>query len=497
MTLDKDRLNSLWQKEDQVTKFAPLGEDILIEVCVIGGGISGLTTAYQLAKRGHKVMLVDSFGLGSGQTGRTTAHLSSQLEKTFHEMLKIHSVEDVSLLYNAHRTAIDNLEHLITSEGIHCDFKRVDGYLFQGETDKIDFDQEINDGAKVGIDLVAVTEAPLIKRPALRFREQGQFNPLKFVDGLIKVLKELDVRMYEDTQILELNDDWPGPVMLKTDGGRSIVARHVVVATDSPISNRVAIHMKQHAYRSYAMSFKLPKEVEDVLLWDTEDPYHYIRVYDNELIVGGEDHRTGHQPKHDPFKVLEEWARENFTFIGEVSAKWSAQLFGPTDQIPFIGKAPDTACSVYIITGLSGIGMTGGTIGSMVIPSLIEEHDHKWAKLLDPSRAIKGRIVDYIKENFTSTLPYTDWIRPAEVSDISKIPEDSGAIVRQGLMRSCVYHESGDNFEKKSAICTHLGGIVHWNDFEKTWDCPCHGSRFNVHGRTIEGPALTDLTERK
>lgn len=492
----KDRTESLWEGTT-LPQFESIKSDHQTDTCIVGGGITGISIAYQMAKRGHKVTLVEAFRLGSGQTGRTTAHLTCQLESQFIELLKIQTKENVTTFLEAHRKAIDVMEEIIESENISCDFKRLDGFLFRGENfDAHDMEEELKAAHSCGLELDPVEVTPLLKNTveSLRYPRQAQFHPIKYISGLVRVLKDLDVNIFEATHINDIHQINQNEWSLKTDAGFTITAKNLVVATNSPVNNRFHIHTKQYAYRTYAMAFKLKQSIkEEVLLWDTEDPYHYIRFADETMIIGGEDHKTGQDPDHDPFLSLERWAREHFSIIGDVAWKWSGQVLEPMDQIAFIGRNPGTEKNVYISTGESGLGMTSATIASLIIPDLIDKGSHPWASTFDPSRAPVHGLYEFLKENTNVAIQYTDWISPAEVSSVEEIPVDCGGLVREGLSKSCVYHDT-DHFEKNSAVCPHLGGIVHWNDIEKTWDCPCHGSRFNSKGKVIEGPSIMDLS---
>lgn len=493
----KDRTDSVWETVSLPT-FPAISEDLRTEVCVIGGGLSGVSIAYELAKRGKKVVLLESFRLGSGQSGRTTAHLSCQLEEEFNELLKMHDLETIRKFLEAHRGAIDTIESIVDQENIACDFRRVDGYLFLGENVSSQFlHREVEAARKCGMVLDPVLKTPLLRRKVagLRFAEQAQFHPLKYMKGLIGCLTDLGVRIFENTRVTEIENPTPDLSLIKTEHDLDIQADYVVVATDSPINNRFHIHTKQHAYRTYAITLELKQEVQNVLLWDTEDPYHYVRVLDNKLIVGGEDHRVGQNPDSDPFRNLEEWTRTNFDCVGSVIDKWSGQVFEPADVIGYIGKNPGTERNTYIATGYSGSGMTSAVIASQIIPNLIENRFHALAEIYDPKRPPIRNMTEFVKENMNVAYQYTDWLTASEVKSEEEIPEDTGCLMRHGLTKTCVYHEHGDNFERKSAVCTHLGGIVHWNDIEKTWDCPAHGSRFNTHGTPIEGPAISELPE--
>ena len=493
----KDRTDSVWETVG-LPLFSEIKSDIRTEVCIIGGGLSGLSIAYELAKRGKKVTLLESFRLASGQSGRTTAHLSCQLEEEFSQLLKMHDLETIRKFLEAHRSAIDAIETIVGQEDIHCDFKRVDGYLFLGDNVSESFlTKEHDAGKKCGIILDPVLKTPLLneKRAGLRFADQAQFHPMKYMRGLIQSLVELGVTIHENTRVTEIENPTPDLSLIRTEHHFDIQANFVVVATDTPINNRFHIHTKQYPYRTYSIALELTQEVENVLLWDTEEPYHYVRVHENKLIVGGEDHKVGQMPDEDPFVNLEKWARRNFDSVGKVTDKWSGQVYEPADVIGYIGKNPGTERNIYIATGYSGIGMTSAIIASHIIPNLIENRFHPLADIYDPKRPPLRNMTEFVKENVNVAYQYTDWFTGSDVKNEEDIPEDTGCLMRHGLTKDCVYHEKGDNFERKSAVCTHLGGIVHWNDIEKTWDCPAHGSRFNTHGTPIEGPAISELPE--
>jgi glycine/D-amino acid oxidase-like deaminating enzyme/nitrite reductase/ring-hydroxylating ferredoxin subunit len=494
--IEKDRTQSIWA-EEQLPSFSGFSQNLKSDVCIVGAGISGVSMAYELVKRGHEVVVLEAGSIGSGQSGRTTAHLTYQLEEQFCQMLKHHSKEKVSLFMDAHKTAIDHIESNILLENISCDFKRLDGYLFLGPEDSLKtLKEEAETGRELGFDLEFAEMIPGFPQlgAGVRFSQQAQFHPMKYMGGLLRAMARSNARFFEYSRVTDFihHKDYTEVI---SENGFKVTAKHVVVCTDSPVNNRYYIHTKQAAYRTYALGFKIPSDMEVPLLWDTADPYHYIRKSGDTLIIGGEDHRTGQTPAKDPYIALELWSRKYFPFVGDITWKWSGQVFEPIDQMAFVGRNPGVHKNVFITTGASGIGMTTGAIASLLIPDLIEGNPNKWQELLDPSRVSLKGAGEFIKENTNVAFQYRDWIRPSEVKKEEEIPEDHGCLMRNGLSKACVYHGQGDDFEKKSAICTHLGGIVRWNDLEKTWDCPCHGSRFNAHGNVIEGPALSNLSE--
>lgn len=493
----KDRSKSIWQ-DTELPQFPALTENLKTEICVVGGGISGISIAFQLAKRGHKVVLLEGTRIASGQSGRTTAHLTYQVEDQFENLLKHMDKDRLREFVNGHRRGIDLIEETIFEENISCDFKRLSGYLFLGDGDKLDtLKKEVEIGHEIGLDLSLAEQVPAFPYlgPAVIYPKQAQFNPTKYIAGLLQSLKKMNVAIYENSHVSEFkvtNQE----AQLVTEDGMIVEAEYLVIATDSPINNRFYIHTKQSAYRTYVLGFKMKQRIDFPLLWDTADPYHYIRQTDDMLLIGGEDHRSGQSPVSDPCLKLEEWGRKHFSsLLGEVVYKWSGQVFEPVDHIAYIGRNPGLEKNVFITTGQSGIGMTSSAIASMIIPDLIEGRANSMIDVFDPSRVSVRDMGNFLKENSNTAFQYKDWITPSEIKSERDIPVDEGGVVREGLLKSCIYHAEGDNFERKSAVCSHLGGIVHWNEFEKTWDCPCHGSRYNVHGKVIEGPALNDLTE--
>jgi nitrite reductase/ring-hydroxylating ferredoxin subunit len=272
----------------------------------------------------------------------------------------------------------------------------------------------------------------------------------------------------------------------------------VVVATNSPVNDRVKIHTKQAPYITYALALAAPPGLTRALYWDTHDPYHYVRLghargHQEQLIVGGEDHKTGQAHDHaERFARLERWARERFPTAGPVTHRWSGQVMETVDGLAFIGRNPGED-NVYIATGDCGMGITHGTIAGLLLSDLILKRDNPWAELYAPGRKRLGALGAFLRESLNVALQYASWVTPGEVSSAAEVQPGSGAILREGLRKRAVYRDEQGGLHVCSAVCPHLGGIVTWNAAEQTWDCPLHGSRFDCRGKVVNGPANSDL----
>jgi glycine/D-amino acid oxidase-like deaminating enzyme/nitrite reductase/ring-hydroxylating ferredoxin subunit len=492
---------SVWQATAQLPSFSPLTVDVTADVCVVGAGIAGLTTAYLLTQVGKSVVVLDDGAIGSGMTGVTTAHLTNAIDDRYFEIERLHGEHGARLAADSHGAAIDGIETIIRRESIACDFARVDGYLFLSPEHGEDvLDRELAAARRAGLNSVTkISRAPLVfdTGPCLRFPNQGQFHPLKYLAGLAQAIEKAGSRIYTGTHAQRIAGGKPAAV---TTERATVTADAVVVATNTPVNDLVVIHTKQAPYMTYVVAAGVPRNaVTRALYWDTHDPYHYIRLQplDAEhdlLIVGGEDHKTGQaddigerQPR------LERWARERFPGMGEVAFRWAGQVMETIDGLAFIGHNPLDADNVYTVTGDSGQGMTHGTIGGLIITDLILGRHSAWAPLYHPGRVTLRAIGEYTKEAANMAAQYGDWLTPGDVQSVDQIVKDAGAVIRRGASKVAVYRDATGALHEKSAVCPHLGCIVQWNPAEKTWDCPCHGSRFDKFGTVINGPANVGL----
>lgn len=496
---DEGKTVSYWEATESLIKGGPAGNAGEADVCIIGGGIAGLTTAYLLSKEGKSVVVVDDGLIGGGETCRTTAHLSNAIDDRIYRIEKWHGKDKARLAVESHGAAIDLIESIVREEKIDCDFARLDGYLFDDEGSDDDLDAEIKAAHRCGLTGVEWADKPLFDGHetgrCLRFPRQGQFHILKYLSGLAAAIEANGGKLISNTRVTE----WKGEDApeVKTADGKTIAGRSIVLATNYPLMSKMFAELP--AYRTYAIGLRVVKgSVKQALYWDTADPYHYIRTQpdgDNDiLIVGGEDHRTGQEDDGEArFARLEHWARKRFASAGEVLYRWSGQFMETHDGLGFLGRYSSGEPNVYLITGDSGMGMTHGTIGGMIVSDLIMGRENPWTEVYDPTRIATQSIKEAVPEIVSSTVPYTDWVTGGDVDSVREIEKGEGAVIRDGLSKIAVYRDEDGELHKRSAVCTHMGCIVRFNSTEKTWDCPCHGSRFSTDGNPINAPAMTPL----
>lgn len=495
-----ERSKSLWM-ELAAPRMPQLTENLTTDVAIIGAGIAGISTAYELSEAGLSVIVIDRGAVGRGITSRTTAHLTFSHDDTYDEVISKHGEEAAKQVFHSQRAAIARLEEIQEAEGIACDFRRVSGFLFAPTKDDVSIlESEIEACKKIGFDGVDWARRVSLAGPyarAIEFPDQAHFHPLKYLYGVIACLKKRKLCFFANSPVLSVEEK-NGSVLVRTDRG-SVSAKHAVIATNSPIANRIIVHDKQGPDRTYAFAAEIKRDsLPDALYWDTEDPYHYVRLQPGKngkdyIIVGGEDHKTGEANDADKrFKQLKVWAREYFPMIGRITHRWSGQVLDPFDYLPFVGKNPGQD-NVFIATGDSGQGFTNGPLAGIILAGMIAKGDHKWSALHDPARKTASAVSNFVSENLTPLKNYAGYLTPGEISEPRQLKRNEGAIMRDGLSKLAVFRDATGLIHKRSASCTHTGCLIAWNSFERCWDCPCHGSHFSPTGEVLHGPAITPL----
>jgi glycine/D-amino acid oxidase-like deaminating enzyme/nitrite reductase/ring-hydroxylating ferredoxin subunit len=481
-----------------------LRSNLQTDVCVVGGGIAGLTTAYLLLRAGRSVVVLDARHPVAGETERTTAHLASAIDDRFYNLERWHGAEGARLAAESHAAAIATIGRIVKEENIGCDFQRLDGYLFCGEGDSLDLlEEECRAARRAGLEQAELVSlagpAFLAERTALRFPDQAQFDPVRYLHALVVAIQREGGHVYADTRVAEVKES--GETAAITEDGHSVRAKDVVVTTNSPINDRVILQTKIAPYRTYVIAGAVPAgSVPAALYWDTKDPYHYVRLasgaagYDT-LIVGGEDHKTGQVPHTDAaFDALEQWTQARFPMLQAVTNRWSGQIIETIDGLAFIGRYPGGGANCFVATGDSGMGMTHGTLAGLILSDLIVGKSNPWAALYDPARKTVAAGLEFARENFNVARQYLDWGRPAAGRESGHLAKNSGCVIQRGVQKVAVYRDAEGALHELSAICPHLGCIVRWNETEHTWDCPCHGSRYEATGAALNGPTSRGLS---
>lgn len=502
MNVGDERTDSNWMDVDLPADRPSLTGDHQADVVVIGGGLTGLSVAYELLQAGRGVTVIDRGRVGRGQSARTTAQLAWQLDDYYHELRRERGDDDARGYYARARAAIDRIGEIAAAEGIECDYARIDGYLYAapGDDPKI-LDRELEACEALGIPGVRFVDSAPVPGVdtgrALLWPDQGRFHILKYLEGLCAAVERMGGRVHGHTAATEIEEDADGVTVALADGG-SIRAQAVVSAVATALID-IPLQPKLEPYRSYAIAGPVPKgSVADALVWDTLEAYHYVRIQpeaDHDLvIVGGEDHRMGdHDDGADRLNRLEAWTRERYPMFERRSHGWSGMVIEPVDILPFTGLAHGKARS-WVHTGDSGEGMTNSVLGAMLLRELIV------GGAADASTYAPGRVTlraagELARNAVHTGANYIEYLTPGGERSVDALAPGEAALVRDGLKKIAAYRDDGGTLHLRSATCTHLGCIVHWNGLERSWDCPCHGSQFSPDGKVLSGPALKPLPE--
>lgn len=493
---------SIWEAASPSTPFSSLNSDIKVDVVIVGGGITGISAAYQLSKKGKKVAVVEAYKIGEGDTGSSTGNLYCTIgDPGLHKIESNFSEEKVREVLESRKAAVDFIENRVNEFQIDCDFKRVPWCLFaednvdenKEELSFIDKEQETATKA----DLFFSSDIPIqLSTKGIRLDHQAQFNPLKYVKELAKNIDSTFCTIYENTRATEIEE---GDVCKVTTPHGIITADYVVMATHSPLGVYF-VHTSLGPYREYAVAAKLNGEYPPPgIFWERKDNEHFsMRIFDSPkgkvLMVLGEIHKTGQKENNEEcYLNLENFLRQRFD-VASVEYKWSAQQFKAADGIPYIGLSAGNK-KIYIATGFSADGLTYGTLAAMIISDQICEQENPWSKTYDASRITPiASAGNFLKENLNMAAELIkDKLKSADAKHFSQIAAGEGKIMEIDGDKCAASRDAEGNLSVVSAVCTHLGCIVHWNHAEATWDCPCHGSRFAKNGEVIEGPAIKPL----
>jgi glycine/D-amino acid oxidase-like deaminating enzyme/nitrite reductase/ring-hydroxylating ferredoxin subunit len=491
---------SLWQEAMPVyqPKHKIIPEKI-VDVLVVGGGITGLSTALELQKAGKQCLLIEACTIGFGTTGGTTAHLNTYLDTSYDQLQSDFGEKNAQLVFKAASEAIGSIKKNIDAYNIDCAFAYKDGYVFSQNDKQSDaLDKVIAASRKAGMDIGYTNQLP-VQVPfekAAKFSGQAQFHPAKYLYGIAEAYEEAGGYLVQNCRLESYDSN--SLVEAKTSLG-VIRARKIIFATHIPPGVNL-LHFRCAPYRSYALAVKLSdKKYPDALVYDMHDPYHYYRTQEvngeQYLIVGGEDHKTGHSENTDfCFSKLDSYLSKYYD-IEEVSFKWSSEFFEPADGLPYIGHLPGFTENVYVATGFSGNGMTYSHVAARLLTDLVVRGESGYKDLFDPNRIkpVAG-FANFVKENADVVKEFIGKrLSKEKIESLVEIAKGEGKVVKYEGESIALYRDERGSLHAVNPVCTHAKCIVQWNTSEKSWDCPCHGARYTADGKVITGPASKDL----
>jgi glycine/D-amino acid oxidase-like deaminating enzyme/nitrite reductase/ring-hydroxylating ferredoxin subunit len=493
---------SFWTDTAPAATFPRLDRDLRVDVLIVGGGITGLTAAYLIRKTGRSVAVVERGTIGNRETGHTTAHITYATDARLSDLARRFGQDHAQAAWSAGASAMAQIQAIVAEHQIECELRRVPAFLVAAEgadmrTESERLRVEANTAAEMGFDAEFVERSPLLARPGMRLANQLKFHPMKYAQALACEITRMGGEIFENTEVTEFHDN-PRQVVA---GGHHIAFDLVVLATHVPLqANRntlcaTLLQTKLVAYSTYAVEARiLSIRLPELIWWDTGDPYLYLRLdrhkdYDV-MIIGGEDHKTGQKTDtQECFRRLERKVR-SIVPDAVVERRWSGQVIESVDGLPYIGEAGD---GQFLATGFAGNGMTFGTLAGMMACDAATGAENPWKDLFSIERKVLGATWNFLCENSDYPIYLAKGHLAGTETYIADLKCGEGRIVRANGRKAAVYCDQEQGLHVLSAVCPHLGCVVVWNQAEGTWDCPCHGSRFQATGEVINGPAETGL----
>jgi len=462
------------------------------DVAIVGAGITGLTTAYELKKAGASVIVLEAETLGGGTTGRTSGHLSSMWDRRYSTVLTKHGIDKATTIYRALQSAIDYIESVQSQLAISCDFVRCPGYLYAEPDQEADeVTREYEACMQIGIPVAYTTDMPLPYPIAqgMHISDQAQFHVLNYLHGLAEAIDDGEGALFEHSRVT--GTEGSNPITVRTATG-DVSAHHLVLATHTPLGVD-PVQAEMTPVRSYVAAVRTETPVPAALFWDVAEPYHYIRPFGHDernlVIIGGADRRTGHGEEESAFSSLRDYIQKRFSG-GPIEQAWSAQLYEPADGLPFIGNSLLSKYT-YFATGFSGDGLTFGTYAGRTIAAMIAGTAPSADTLFSPSRIPAKGLTELIAHNVEVAKNMILGRLARGTEDDLKTNE--GRIVNFEGQQAAIFKDASGTLHIFSAVCPHMKCILSWNSAQQTFDCTCHGSRFSTQGTVIEGPTLSGL----
>lgn len=489
--------DSLWWKTASVPTRAPLSGDLEVDVAIVGAGLTGLTAAVLLARAGRRVAVVEAERVAAGTSGGTSAHVTQVLDHRYKDLRSKFGEDGVRLVCDSTRAGLERIAAFVAEERIDCDFARIPGYLYaESREDTSQIEEELEGARQAGLSVELVRELPLPfpVAAAVRFADQARFDPVRYVAGLAATAERAGAHIFEGSRVRDVHGG--EPCRLETGLG-AVTARTVILATHTPAGFNL-LQTEIEPVRSYVLAARLAGQTPpDGLFWDTDDPYHYTRSYRTPegdlLVVGGADHKTGEGDEEASYRDLESYVRDRWR-VESIPYRWSSQFYEPIDGLPYIGRAFSSE-HVLVGTGYSGTGLVLSTLAGMLLSDEALGRENAWSDLYRTTRVkpLAGG-PKFMAMNLDVAKRFVaDRVSVPEISDLSEIPLGEGRVVEWRGEKVAIYRPESGEARAVSPVCTHMGCLVHWNSAERTWDCPCHGGRYQPDGRVLEGPPVKEL----
>lgn len=500
ITIRDGKLNSPWQKSSAAAQTINAHNPATVYDClIVGGGITGVTAALLLQKAGKKTLIADAGNIGFGTTGGTSAHINTFADTTYKETESAFGEEGAHLFAKAIANGFDIIKSNVSMYGIDCDYEEKPGYVYAEDDEQAKQLDDIYEGAvKVGVPVKYIDNVPtpVAYKKAVQFEGQAQFDPLKYLHALQNEYMNAGGVILENTRIDELIND--NGIHLAATNLAGIKAKKVIWATHIPPNINV-FNFRCAPYRSYVMAVKLKSgNYPEALVYDMQEPYHYVRahVVDGQqlLLVGGHDHKTGHDDPEKAFADLEKYIRKYYN-VSSVKYKWSSQYYVPVDGLPYVGQLPFADEGIYCATGYNGNGMMLGSVSARILADLVLGKQNPYVDLFDTKRLkpIDG-FTEFVKENADAAYHFVkDRLNIKETDSLKRLQPGTGKVIEIDGETVAAYRDEDGIVHALSAVCTHAACIVNWNGEEKSWDCPCHGARYDIEGNVLTGPATKNL----
>ena len=487
--------HSYWTKQQSLNaKFDSLSGRHSTDVLVVGGGITGLTTALELATRGRRVTVCEAGVIGCGTTGGSTGHLDAHPEMGPARLLKRIGVDLAREYVSIRKRAIGRITQIASD---HCDVTAIPAYHYsESESDRDSLNADCEAAQQIGLNAKWDEVIPIPRAKfGYRIESMARMDMGEYLKQLTQAAVQQGVQIFENTLVKGSTEE---NVTTLHAGDGEVQFEHVVGAVHCNFSPALHIYAATPAYQSYVLTARVASPIVDALYWDSSDPYYYVRRVrsddDRLIMAGGCDHRTGVGNEAEAAQQLEAWVRERFN-VTEITSRWSAELFEPTDGLPMIGKAYGD--NLWVVTGLSGVGLTQGTAAAAMLADMLAGIEVPLAETFSPSRFAMGQPVHWLREQAVSAMDVAERILPAARIDPSTLAAGQGLVgVVDGEHVAICRDEDGCE-HRLNPICTHMGGVVHWNEAEQTWDCPVHGGRFTASGERLYGPPQDKLEPSK